>query len=65
MIPTSGAFAALDHARGRGAAAAAWQRLDRPLPGAPGTEIEERLGGLSDLVHQGKMVLLDSTEDRA
>ena len=33
-------------------------RLDRPLPGGrshPGTDIDETLGALSDLVHAGKI----------
>ena len=51
-------LAALDHAGGRGLAAPARHRLDRPLPGAPprpGDRLDETLGVLSDLVHAGKI----------
>ena len=51
-------LAALDRPGGRGEPAAAQHRLDRPLPGAPpraGTDIDETLGALTDLVHAGKI----------
>ena len=45
-------------AGGRELPAPARHRLDRPLPGpppGPGTDIDETLGALSDLVHAGKI----------
>ena len=50
--------------RGRGLAAAARHRPHRPLPGAPprpGTDVEETLGALTDLVRQGKVRYIGSS----
>ena len=56
--------APLDHARGREQPAPARHRLHRPLPGPPprsATDIDDTLGALTDLVHQGKIRVLGSS----
>ena len=53
----AGQLAPLDHPGGRGLAAAPRHRLDRPLPDPPprpGTDIDETLGALTDLVAPGQ-----------
>ena len=57
-------FAAVDHPGGRALAATARHGLDRPLPDAPprpGTDIDETLGALTDLVQQGKVRYIGSS----
>ena len=58
-------LAALDRPGGRGLAAAAGHRLDRPLPGPPPrsrtTDVDETLGALTDLVQQGKVRYIGSS----
>ena len=54
----------MDRPGGRGLAAAARDRLDRPLPGPPtrpDTDVDETLGALTDLVGQGKVRYIGSS----
>ena len=62
--PNPAALAALDHPGVREQPSAARHRLHRPLPdpsARPDTDIDETLGALSDLVHQGKVRYLGSS----